>query len=231
MPKPRNRRADFKAQITKPKLSVLRPKPGNPSPPWFWDSTKKLTTDFEAKPGETIATSFEIKLEKTVATGFEVKQRKPSEWFWGQTTHKSSTLVLRLNPETRAPRLHVHGADRTRRHPTTRLPGHRVPDMCDHSRSSASGLVLLSRSSSLHVMPHLPPAHHKTSKHNSPNETMIKKTKWTISNLNSNLVKSMTQHNQIKELTTWFLNLPLDESIDNKGTKFEVRILNLMKHR
>jgi hypothetical protein len=32
----------------------------------------------------------------------------------------------------------------------------------------------------------------------------------------------MTHHNQIKKLTTWFLNLPLDESIDNKSTKFEV---------
>jgi hypothetical protein len=30
----------------------------------------------------------------------------------------------------------------------------------------------------------------------------------------------MTYHNQIKELTTWFLNLPLDESIDNKRHKF-----------
>jgi hypothetical protein len=28
--------------------------------------------------------------------------------------------------------------------------------------------------------------------------------------LNSNLAKSMTHHNQTKELTTWFLNLPLD---------------------
>jgi hypothetical protein len=31
----------------------------------------------------------------------------------------------------------------------------------------------------------------------------------------------MTHHNQTKELTTWFLNLPLDDSIDNKDTKFE----------
>jgi hypothetical protein len=34
----------------------------------------------------------------------------------------------------------------------------------------------------------------------------------------------MTHHNQTKKLTTWFLNLPLDESIDNKSIKFEVRI-------
>jgi hypothetical protein len=29
----------------------------------------------------------------------------------------------------------------------------------------------------------------------------------------------MTHHTQTKELTTWFLNLPLDESIDNKKHK------------
>jgi hypothetical protein len=72
-PKPRNRRGDFEAQITKPALPVLRPKPENPPLPWFWGSTKKPTIGFEAEPGETIATSFEAKLAKTVAAGFEAK--------------------------------------------------------------------------------------------------------------------------------------------------------------
>jgi hypothetical protein len=252
----------------------LRPKPGNPPPPWLWGLTKKPTASFGVKPEETITTCFEAKLEKTVATGFEAKlektvtagfeakpletintgfeanpaktvrvvlrpnhsqtvvigfeaqtDEKPSKWFWGQTTHKPSTLVLRLNQETRAPRLHMHGADRTRCHPTSWSPDHRVLDLCDHPRSSLPGLLLLPWSSLLHVMPHLPPAHHKTSKHDCPNETKIKeKQNKTISNSNSNLAKSMTHHNQIKKLTTWFLNLPLDESIDNKSTKFEVRI-------
>jgi hypothetical protein len=40
----------------------------------------------------------------------------------------------------------------------------------------------------------------------------------------------MTHHNQTKELTTWFLNLPLDESIDNKGTKFKFQIQDPIKH-
>jgi hypothetical protein len=31
-------------------------------------------------------------------------------------------------------------------------------------------------------------------------------------------------------LTTWFLNLPHDEYIDNKSIKFEVRIQDPMKH-
>jgi hypothetical protein len=72
-------------------------------------------------------------------------------------------------------------------------------------------------------MPHLPPAHHETSKGDSLNETKIKeKQNKTIPDLNSNLAKSMAHHNQTKELTTWFLNLPLDESIFNKSTKFDV---------
>jgi hypothetical protein len=40
----------------------------------------------------------------------------------------------------------------------------------------------------------------------------------------------MTHQNQSKELTTWFLNLSLDESIHNKSTKFEVRLQDPMKH-
>jgi hypothetical protein len=80
-------------------------------------------------------------------------------------------------------------------------------------------------------MPHLPPAHHETSKRDSPNETKVKeKQNETILDSNSNIVKSITHHNQTKELTTWFLNLPLDESIDNKSTKFEIQIQDLIKH-
>jgi hypothetical protein len=80
-------------------------------------------------------------------------------------------------------------------------------------------------------MPHLPPAHHETSKRDSPNETKIKeKQNKTITDSNSNLTKSMTHHNQTKKRTTWFLNLSLDESIDNKSKKFEVRIQDPMKH-
>jgi hypothetical protein len=55
-------------------------------------------------------------------------------------------------------------------------------------------------------MPHLPPAHHETSKHDSPSETKIKETQnETIPDSNSNLAKSMTHHNQTKERTTGFL--------------------------
>jgi hypothetical protein len=69
-------------------------------------------------------------------------------------------------------------------------------------------------------MPHLPPAHHETSKRDSPNKA--KEKNKTVPDLNSNLAKSIIHHNQTKEHTTWFLSLTLDESIDNKNTKFEV---------
>jgi hypothetical protein len=74
-------------------------------------------------------------------------------------------------------------------------------------------------------MLHLPPAHHEMSKFDSPNETKIKKQNETIPDSNSNLAKSMTHHNQTKELTTWFhiglhtrphvgfLDLPLKTSL------------------
>jgi hypothetical protein len=55
-------------------------------------------------------------------------------------------------------------------------------------------------------MPHLPPAHHETSKCDSRNETKVKEKNETILDSNSNIAKSMTHHNQTKELTTWFLN-------------------------
>jgi hypothetical protein len=105
----RNHRGDFEAQITKPELSALRPKPKNPPLPWFWGSTKKLTTGFEAKPGETVATTFEAKLEETIATGFEAKLAKTitagfeaklietvATGFWAKPA-KTVRVVLRPN--------------------------------------------------------------------------------------------------------------------------------------
>jgi hypothetical protein len=96
-PKPRIRRGDFETQITKPELPILRPKPRNPPPPWFWASTKKPIVDFEAKPGETVATSFEAKLEKTVTAGFEAKPLETVTTGFEANPAKIVRVVLRPN--------------------------------------------------------------------------------------------------------------------------------------
>jgi hypothetical protein len=60
---------------------------------------------------------------------FEAQTKKPSQRFWCQTTDKPSPPILRLNWKTCASHLlHVYDADHTRRHPTSRWSGHRVPD-------------------------------------------------------------------------------------------------------
>jgi hypothetical protein len=70
-------------------------------------------------------------------------------------------------------------------------------------------------------MPHLPAAHHETSKRDSLNKAKIKeKQNKTIPDSNSNLTKSMTHHNQTKELTTWFLRLPFFKLLKKKD-KFQ----------
>jgi hypothetical protein len=96
-PKRRNRHSDFEAQITKPEQPVLRPKLGNPPLPWFWGSTKKPTTSFEAKPGENITTSFEVKLEKTVAAGSEAKPLETVATGFEAKPMKIALMVLRPN--------------------------------------------------------------------------------------------------------------------------------------
>jgi hypothetical protein len=118
----------FDAQTEKPEPPVLRPNREKPSPPILRSNWRKLFQWFWGQTND-----------------------KPSQWFWGQTTDKPLTFVLSLNQDTRAPHLHVHGADRTWRHPTSRSFDHWVPDLCDHPRSSAPGILLLPRSLSLHT--------------------------------------------------------------------------------
>jgi hypothetical protein len=96
-PKPKNHRGDFEVQITKLELPVLRPKPENPPPHWFWGSTKKLTTGFEIKPGETVATSFEVKPAKTVTIGFEANPVETVATGFEATLVKTVREVLRPN--------------------------------------------------------------------------------------------------------------------------------------
>jgi hypothetical protein len=108
--------------------------------------------------------------EKLLPPVLRSNREKSFQWFWGQITDTPSTLVLMLNQEIYTLRLHVHDADRIRRHSTSRSSGHRVPDLWDHPRSSALGLILLLRSFLLPAMLHISHAHHETSKRDSPHE-------------------------------------------------------------
>jgi hypothetical protein len=95
--KPRNRCGNFETQITKLELSVLRPKPGNPLPPWFCGLTKKPNTGFEDKPGETVATNFKTKLEKIVTADFDAKPSETVATGFEAKLTKTIQVVLRPN--------------------------------------------------------------------------------------------------------------------------------------
>jgi hypothetical protein len=168
-PKPRNRCDDFEAQITKPELLVLRHKPRNPPPHWFWGSTKKPTTSFEAKLGETVATSFEAKLKKIVATGFEGKpvktvvagfeakpletvatgfEAKPAKTVWVVLRpNYSQTIDLGFKAQPRNPcssspcaRCRPHTAPSIGRPPSTRLVR---PSLVLSTRSPTPAMALI----------------------------------------------------------------------------------------
>jgi hypothetical protein len=72
-PKPRNRRGDFEAQITKLIAAGFEVQTGKPSTTLILRLNQQTDQRFEVKPGETVATSFAAKLEKTVVSGFEAK--------------------------------------------------------------------------------------------------------------------------------------------------------------
>jgi hypothetical protein len=145
--------------------------------------SQTVTTGFKVKPTETVHVILKSSHSQTIDLGFEAQQ------------------------ETCASRLHVHGADRTQRHPSSQSPGHRVSNMCDHLWSSAQDLLLLPRSSSPHAMPHLTPAHHETSKHDSPYEHEGNGSR--ITEISRIRIKTSTCQwlitYQTKALTTWFL--------------------------
>jgi hypothetical protein len=113
---------------------------------------------------------------------------------------------LRLNQEAHAPRLHVHGTDHTRCHPTSRSPGHRVPNLC---------LII---SGPLHQVsyschdPHRCPSYRTCQLHTTRQANMIlhmnQRIKVKLSKCLGFEFKSRhvnDSSHQTKELTTWLL--------------------------
>jgi hypothetical protein len=79
---------------------------------------------------------------------FETQITKPELPVLRPKPKNLSTLVLKPNQETRAPRLYVHGTDRTRRHLASRLSDHRAPDLCltilgHYTRSPTLAMILV----------------------------------------------------------------------------------------
>jgi hypothetical protein len=179
---------------------------------------KTVATGFEVKPEKTVATGFEAKPEKTVTSGFEAKPPKIVATGFEAKPVKTVRVVLRRNHSQIADLVFkaqlinpCSSSSRARFRPHTASPNLSIARP-PSTRSVRPSSVLcirsptLARSLSLHAMAHLPPAHHETSKHDFSNESKIKeKQNETIPDLNSNLAKSMTHHNQTKELATWFL--------------------------
>jgi hypothetical protein len=137
---------------------VLRPKPRNRHGDFVGQITKPLLPVLSPKPGNPsewfwdqttriVVTSFEAKPGETVDLGFEAQPRNSCSLF----------------PRARC-RSHTASPDLSIVRPLSTWP------VLDHPRSSAPGLLLLPWSSSLPAMSHLWPAHHKTSKHDSPYE-------------------------------------------------------------
>jgi hypothetical protein len=116
-------------------------------------------------------------------------------WFWGKT--KKHVL---LSP-CACCRLHTVSPDLSIVRPPSTRP------MLDYSRSSAPGLLLLPRSSSLPAMSHLPLTHHEISKRDSPHKIDSSRT----TEIFQIWIQTMTCQWLIiikptKVLTTWFLN-------------------------
>jgi hypothetical protein len=124
--------------------------PINHSPLGFETQTKKPSRWFWDLNHQTIVADFEAQTGKPVATGFEAK---PEE-----------TVNLGFEVKPRNPWPHTASPDISIIQPPSTRP------VLNYPRSYALCLLLRSRSSSLPIMPHLSPAHHETSKHDSPHE-------------------------------------------------------------
>jgi hypothetical protein len=125
-----------------------------PKPAWFWVINQETVAVILMPKSSNKSCWCLGPNQETANLGFEAQPRNPSQRFWDPNNQtravgfevqngKPSTLVLRLNQETCAPHLHVHGADRTRRYSTSRSSNHWDPTC------AWSSPVLCTRSSTL----------------------------------------------------------------------------------
>jgi hypothetical protein len=133
--------------------------PTNHSPLGFEAQTKKSSWRFCGPNHQIVVAGFEAQIEKPEATGFEAK---PGETvalsFKAKLRNSRSSYPCALcKPHTASPDISIV------RPSSTRL-------VLDYPQSSALGLPLMPRFSSLPAKPHLSPTHHEISKRDSPHD-------------------------------------------------------------
>jgi hypothetical protein len=223
---------------------ILRHKSSNRSY-WFWGPNRKTChhLGFEAPPRnrhhrfwgqtrETFTTGFEVKPDKTVVTGFEAKPEKiipvvlrpnhwqlvlvvlrPNHWQTIDLGFEAQPINSRSSSPRARCRSHTAPPDLSIVWPPSTWPVWPSSVLCTRSPTPATILIAIR-----HATPTTYAPRDKQTWFSKQNKNKGK-TNETVPDSNSNLAKSMTHHNQTKELTTWFLNLPIDESIDNKRHK------------
>jgi hypothetical protein len=166
---------------------------------WFWClNHQTVSAGFEALTGKLVPIIFRPNHRETIDLGFEVKPRNMhslSPYAWCKP-HKVSPDLAIIRPPSIRP-------------------------VIDHPRSSTQDLLLLPRYSSMSTMSHMSPAHHETSKRDSPHKIDWGRTTETSQ------IRIQTEASQL--LITikpryWPLGFsisPLMSTLTTKSTKFK----------
>jgi hypothetical protein len=186
--------------------------PTNHSQLDFKAQTKKPSWWFCGPNHQTAAAGFEAQTGKSKQVVLRSNHKNRSRRFWGKSgrdhgfeAKPRNTRFLsscaRCEPNTTLSDLSIVRPLSTR-------------PVLDHPWSSQPSLLLLPQSSSLLAMPHLSPTHHETCKRVSPHETYSRVESRKFPGFKFK-PRQANYSSQIKPRTTWFLNLPLNEYIDN----------------
>jgi hypothetical protein len=186
---------------------------------------------FMPQPTNRNLLDFEVQTRKLSTLVLRPKLPNRSYRFWGPN-QETIDLVLRLNQETRAPHLLVHSTDHTRCQLTSRSSGYRVLDLyltiLSHLHQVSYSYLDPCRCPSCHSCYLHITRHANTILH--MNKGKVKTTKifwiWIQTSAYQWLITIKTRN--------WPLGFsisPLMSLLTTKGTKFEVWIQCLMKHR
>jgi hypothetical protein len=172
---------------------------------WFCGATDKLNPAWFW--GQTVAVILRSKSTNRSCRFWGPNRETHRPWFWGSTKKSAllaSMCIMQTTHSITWPLDHL--ADE---YPTCAWSS---PVLCTRSSNHATIFVAVH-----HVTPVTYTSRDKQMRFFTNQDKG--KNHWNVPDSNSNLAMSMIYHNQTKELTTSFLNLPLDESIDTKRHK------------